>query len=583
MSRLQSPLPAHAEATTCGAMLQELQNLWDEMGESDIERDKMILQLEQECLDIYRKKVEHARKQKADLHQALAEAEAEASNLILALGEHESFSRFEKPKGTLKEQTAVVKPALEELRLKRGERMKNFLEIQSNIFQIHAEISGNTLGNVSCHQVDERDLSLRRLGELKSQLQELQKDKNHRLQEVNHYVKLIHEMSIVMSIDFKKAISEDHPSFLDSTNGQPKSISNDTLARLAGSLHMLGQEKKQRLQKLQGLGSTLIELWNLMDTSLDEQKKFKHVTCLISASVDELLEQGCLSLDVIEQTEMEVERLNVLKASKMKELVLKKQIELEAIYRGVHIDVDGDAARQALFSVIESGKVDLSELLLGMEDQIAHAKDHALSRKDILDKVEKWTFASEEESWLDEYERDQNRYNAGRGSHKNLKRAEKARILVSKISSIVENLITKIKAWEKETGTLFIYDKVRLLESLEEYSLLRHQREEDKRRSRENKKLQEQLTAEQEVLFGSKPSPMRQFPAKKPLGQSSNINMAVGTPNNRRVSTPLGRHGVSSLGKVKRDIGKPSTMTPVNYVALSKDDSFSHNVSVVSP
>lgn len=33
------------------------------------------------------------------------------------------------------------------------------------------------------------------------------------------------------------------------------------------------------------------------------------------------------------------------------------------------------------------------------------AKEHALSRKDILEKVEKWTSASEEETWLDEYER----------------------------------------------------------------------------------------------------------------------------------------------------------------------------------
>lgn len=40
-----------------------------------------------------------------------------------------------------------------------------------------------------------------------------------------------------------------------------------------------------------------------------------------------------------------------------------------------------------------------------MEDQIVKAKEQALSRKDILDKVEKWKFASEEEKWLDDYER----------------------------------------------------------------------------------------------------------------------------------------------------------------------------------
>lgn len=44
-----------------------------------------------------------------------------------------------------------------------------------------------------------------------------------------------------------------------------------------------------------------MELWNLMNTPADEQKCFYHVTDLISASVDEVKVQGCLSLDVIEQ------------------------------------------------------------------------------------------------------------------------------------------------------------------------------------------------------------------------------------------------------------------------------------------
>ena len=35
-----------------------------------------------------------------------------------------------------------------------------------------------------------------------------------------------------------------------------------------------------------------------------------------------------------------------------------------------------------------------------MDNQIANAKEEALSRRDILDKVEKWMSACEEESWL---------------------------------------------------------------------------------------------------------------------------------------------------------------------------------------
>lgn len=52
-----------------------------------------------------------------------------------------------------------------------------------------------------------------------------------------------------------------------------------------------------------------------------------------------------------------------------------------------------------------TGNVDLSDLLSSMDDQISKAKEQALSRKDILDKAEKWRYAIEEEKWLEEYER----------------------------------------------------------------------------------------------------------------------------------------------------------------------------------
>lgn len=81
----------------------------------------------------------------------------------------------------------------------------------------------------------------------------------------------------------------------------------------------------------------------------------------------------------------------------------------------------------------------------------------------------------------------------------------------------------------------------------------------------EQKRLQEQHATEQEAIFGSRPS------IKKPLGQSTNANSMVGTPISRRAGTPLGRHGVSAA-KERRESGRVN-ITPVNYVALPKDDS----------
>ena len=71
---------------------------------------------------------------------------------------------------------------------------------------------------------------------------------NLRLQKVDGQLNSIHELSTVMLIDFYEIMSEIHPSLVDSTKS--KSISNDTLARLAGKVHSLKQEKQQRLQKV---------------------------------------------------------------------------------------------------------------------------------------------------------------------------------------------------------------------------------------------------------------------------------------------------------------------------------------------
>ena len=99
-----------------------------------------------------------------------------------------------------------------------------------------------------------------------------------------------------------------------------------------------------------------------------------------------------------------------------------------------------------------------------MDEKIAIAKQTASNRKDILDKVEKWMSACEEETWLEDYNtvssiiscltgflfpfmysdfmqslfsglqcQDENRYSASRGAHINLKRAERARIMIQKL------------------------------------------------------------------------------------------------------------------------------------------------------
>nr|GEW45210.1 65-kDa microtubule-associated protein 8 isoform X1 [Tanacetum cinerariifolium] len=155
----------------------------------------------------------------------------------------------------------------------------------------------------------------------------------------------------------------------------------------------------------------------------------------------------------------------------MKELLVKKRTELVEICRRSHMEVPSLSEMDHVVSSIKHGEMDYAVLLRSMDEQIARAEDEALSRKMIMEKVEKWALAREEERWLEEYNMDENRYTVSRGAHKNLKRAERARVMVNKIPALVESLIAKTKSWEEERKKVFLYDEVPLLALMQEYNM----------------------------------------------------------------------------------------------------------------
>ncbi|XP_031096874.1 65-kDa microtubule-associated protein 1-like [Ipomoea triloba] len=110
-------------------------------------------------------------------------------------------------------------------------------------------------------------------------------------------------------------------------------VRNSNVA-LVRKLLSIGADVNQKLFK--GYSTTIA----VRDTPGDKRSLFDHVTCNISASVDDVNIPGALALDVIEQAEVEVERLDQLKASKMKEIVFKRQTELEEIFSLAHIEID---------------------------------------------------------------------------------------------------------------------------------------------------------------------------------------------------------------------------------------------------
>lgn len=80
----------------------------------------------------------------------------------------------------MKEKLASVTPIVEDLKVKKEERMKQFADIKAQIEKISMEISGHSHVNddmISTIKLDEQDLSLRMLTEYQTHLRTLQKEK----------------------------------------------------------------------------------------------------------------------------------------------------------------------------------------------------------------------------------------------------------------------------------------------------------------------------------------------------------------------------------------------------------------------
>ncbi|CAM0944498.1 unnamed protein product [Alopecurus aequalis] len=576
--------------TSCGSLLQKLQLVWDEVGESDEDRDKVLFQLDQECLDVYKRKVDQALKSRDLLLQALDYSKMELARLASALGQKSIDTSPEKTTRTIKQQLAALAPTLEQLGKQKKERIKEFADIMSRIEQIRGEIAGSLeIGQqVAIPQINEDDLTDDKLRDFQSQLQELEKKKRERLRKVLEHVSTVHDLCTVLGIEYFSIITEVHNSLDDSVSKERKSISNDTLSKLDRTIATLNEDKRLRLNKLQELVTQLNDLWDLMDTPTEERSLFDHVTCNRTATVEEVTAPGALALDIINQVEIEVQRLDELKYSKMKEIAFKKQTTLEDIYAGAHIVIDTSAAHDKIFALIESGNMEPTELIADMDSQILKAKEEALSRKEILDKVERWISACEEESWLEDYSRDDNRYNSGRGAHLNLKRAEKARIQVNKIPVLVETLVAKTRAWEENHGLSFTYDGVPLLAMLDEYVMLRQEKEEEKKKMREQKRYTEQLlNIDREGPFGTRVSPYRLATAKKVASPRPSSSAANGSPG-RRLSVNTQQNESKSSRSAGKDGKKDAaaavrTSASLNDAATAKEEDTSIHQSDTDP
>ncbi|CAI8617017.1 unnamed protein product [Vicia faba] len=118
MLAIRSPITSIHTSTTCTSLLREFEQIWNDIGGTEKDKDRMLMELERGCLDIYRRKVDEASNTKAHFHQSVAAKEAEIATLMASLGEHDIHPPIKTNKrlASLKEKLSYVTPLVEELK-----------------------------------------------------------------------------------------------------------------------------------------------------------------------------------------------------------------------------------------------------------------------------------------------------------------------------------------------------------------------------------------------------------------------------------------------------------------------------------
>ncbi|KAI3934559.1 hypothetical protein MKW92_048853 [Papaver armeniacum] len=141
--------------TTCETLMKRLEEIWHEDDVGEDERNEMLQQIDQECLDVYKRKA------------------GEAANFASALGlENIPF----KLTGNINKQLEAVRLNQEHLLLLKDRRKVVFADARSQILKLREEIAGNSklTEQAEAPAVSEDELSLKKLDELRCELPGLQ-------------------------------------------------------------------------------------------------------------------------------------------------------------------------------------------------------------------------------------------------------------------------------------------------------------------------------------------------------------------------------------------------------------------------
>ncbi|XP_051194132.1 65-kDa microtubule-associated protein 4 isoform X2 [Lolium perenne] len=200
---------------------------------------------------------------------------------------------------------------------------------------------------------------------------------------------------------------------------------------LTASLRRLNVFKKQRLENLQRMQAKVMDLWDHMGVTLDQQKEYRYIMRNSVASLAEVTQKDALSAALLTKIQSELAILE----GQLIEKVAKRFAVLAANLRQTHLSDDEDYKINFTMIDVRAGSMDMFGAADKLEELVVKSAKDILLRESIVSRAEIVLRHVKEGSSLHTRE-------------------------------TVENLINRVKAWEAKNERKFFYDKERLIATL---------------------------------------------------------------------------------------------------------------------
>eukprot|EP01026_Neomeris_dumetosa_P083825 TRINITY_DN976_c0_g1_i10.p1 TRINITY_DN976_c0_g1~~TRINITY_DN976_c0_g1_i10.p1 ORF type:complete len:729 (-),score=102.40 TRINITY_DN976_c0_g1_i10:109-2295(-) len=506
---------------TCNECIQRLQAVWQDM-EVPVEKiSDRLRQLSVSAGRVWETAVSEAEEERNELRKGVEAAVKEIRKIQDQLGEAHVDENLRESTGSLIQAVAAeskrsmkslydeVMGCVNQWKRRKEERVCEFQIVHEQIIQLMGQMGQQTpgplFGNLSPNKFD---ISQANLEFLALEKEKLKAEKNVRERKLEAMLSRLRKVCIELGEDDLQIAQSIHPSlqnYRDTLPGQkfafnqtPQQFNQTPQTRSQGEARFdLGDQVFKSLQsKLDEMLEIKITKEERANQMLDMLNGLWSALEIPETDVDRTifvkLLTGAAKLHdkTIEKCLGEVARLETQKKQIMVGMIQNKERELQQMCEQSHLIMpDMSILLYGGQNMNMQGHGQITSVLSKIMKFVRETQQIVEKRQPIIRGIEEINQVKAEVDWLQDYERDDNRFK-GRDSCKRLQRSIKASKQRERLPGLTRKLIQMIEEWEANQNVHFQYDnyldyKTEVLEPIQAEIF---QQEQERQKGREKQK-----------------------------------------------------------------------------------------------